>query len=123
MTDKEIIKALEHCANHCNNGKEIKCDNCCAFVDHRCMCKPAKLLDLIRRQQAEIEKLKEVKHGHWIPQFVSSRGLTDKFACSVCNTTSCTSHKYLNCSYKYCKECGAKMELFGNPEQVKGENT
>ena len=63
--------------------------------------------------------VQEVKHGHWIPQFVSSRGLTDKFVCSVCNTTSYTNHKYLNCSYKYCKECGVKMEMFGNPEEIK----
>lgn len=63
----------------------------------------------IDRLQAEINDLKTVKRGHWIPQYVSSRGLTDKFACSVCNTMTYTSHKYLNCFYKYCNECGARM--------------
>lgn len=111
MTDTDIKKALECCSAESLSTK--KCKQCPYHKRSsvQCigrLCKDA--LDLIKRQQVEIEKLKEVKHGHWIPQYVSSRGLTDKFACSVCNGTSFTSHKYLNCPYKYCEECGARMD-------------
>lgn len=60
MTDKKIIKALEHC------GIECKCNGCplddSEFVSNCIddLCKNA--LDLINRQKAEIERLeKEVK--------------------------------------------------------------
>lgn len=113
MDDTEIIKALE-----CHQNTRPTCAECPFHTrPEDCLEQLQRsALVLIYRQQTEIENLKEVKHGHWIPQFVSSRGLTDKFVCSVCNTTSYTNRKYLNCSYKYCKECGAKMEKFGNPE-------
>lgn len=109
MNDAEIIKGIETCADD-----KIKCEVCPYFnkKSPECvgtMCKDA--LDLIKRQQAEIEKLKVVEHGHWIPQYVSSRGLADIFECSVCNVHTCTSHKYTNCPDKYCRHCGAKMEM------------
>lgn len=120
MTDADIIKVLEICLNKSGGCISAKCPlvndlHCKELLISRCF-------EIINRQQSEIEKLKEVKHGHWIPQYVSSRGLTDKFACSVCNRTSYTSHKYLNCPHKYCEECGAKMEMFGISEQVKGKD-
>lgn len=51
-----------------------------------------------------------VRHGHWIPQYTSKRGLSDFFACSECNKTSFTYHKVKMCSYKFCPNCGAKMD-------------
>lgn len=51
-----------------------------------------------------------VKHGVWIPQFVSRRGLSDMFACSICNGLTHTLHKYSRCYEKYCKNCGARMD-------------
>lgn len=51
-----------------------------------------------------------VRHGHWIPQFLSSRGNTDKFSCSECNANSYTTHMVKSCPYKYCRNCGAKMD-------------
>lgn len=51
-----------------------------------------------------------VRHGHWIPQYVSSRGNTDTFSCSECNANSYTTHMVKSCHYKYCRNCGAKMD-------------
>lgn len=121
MTNAEIIKALECCIN---NGDV--CDNCPRFRKKKssrdCVGEILReALALINRQQVEIEKLKVVEHGHWIPQYVSSRGLADIFECSVCNGHTFTSHKYPNCPDKYCRHCGAKMEKFGISEELKGE--
>ena len=55
------------------------------------------------------EYIKKVEWGQWIPQDVSSRGLSDWFVCSVCNSSTFTSHKYAKCPDKYCRYCGAKM--------------
>ena len=55
MTDKEIIKALECCGDPDSN-----CVECPIKADRRCNEHLANYaLDLINRQQAEIEKLKE----------------------------------------------------------------
>lgn len=51
-----------------------------------------------------------VIHAHWIPQYVSSRGNTDTFSCSECNANSYTTHMVKSCHYKYCRNCGAKMD-------------
>lgn len=51
-----------------------------------------------------------VIHAHWIPQYVSTRGNTDKFECSNCNALSHTAHMMKICPYKYCQNCGAKMD-------------
>lgn len=54
MTDKEIIKALECCRDKIFKG----CDNCAMDEDNDCIeivC--ANVLNLIHRQQAEIERL------------------------------------------------------------------
>lgn len=60
MTDNEIIKALEHCSiDNCTRCPYEKCD-----VDIDCknmlMCDA---LDLIKRQQAEIERLNDEKEN------------------------------------------------------------
>lgn len=60
---------------------------------------------------AETIEVKHIEHGYWIPQYVSSRGLTNIFSCSICNVTSNTSNKLISCHDKYCKHCGAKMEV------------
>lgn len=55
MTDNEIIKALECCKNG-------RCDDRCPFYGIKEDCEvelPEEALDLINRQQAEIERLKE----------------------------------------------------------------
>ena len=54
MTDNEIIKALEYCANHKD------CDDGCPCVISESPCvvnNPCTLLNLINRQKAEIERL------------------------------------------------------------------
>lgn len=65
-------------------------------------------LDIIRR--TDTVEAKPVRHGRWIPQYISKRGLSDIFACSECNKTSFTYHMVKMCSYKYCSNCGAKMD-------------
>jgi len=57
MTDEQIIKALECCSNYCTVG--------CPLVDiediDKCTSQMSKYaLDLIKRQQAEIERLQEI---------------------------------------------------------------
>ena len=61
MTDNEIIKALECCANSCDNGF-AKCDECPRFAESEgCTLRSMKdALDLINRQKAEIERLEAV---------------------------------------------------------------
>lgn len=56
MTDAEIIKALKCCSNDDN---EVCVNNCPLYKTEEC-CEelPELALDLIRRQQAEIEELK-----------------------------------------------------------------
>lgn len=57
MTDKEIIKALECCTKSIDNG------NCgdCPLLEKECIRGlPKYALDLINRQQAEIEELERV---------------------------------------------------------------
>ena len=51
-----------------------------------------------------------VRHAHWIPQFVSKRGLSDHFMCSECAESSFASHKVRMIKYDYCPNCGAKMD-------------
>lgn len=52
----------------------------------------------------------QVVHAHWIPQFVSKRGLSDFFTCSECNKSCFTYHKVKMCSNNYCPNCGARMD-------------
>ena len=59
MTDKEIIKALECCGNVVTST----CKGCPYHITHNANCVKALMhdaLDLINRQQAEIEELKKV---------------------------------------------------------------
>ena len=56
MTDKEIIKAIEHCKNNEGNG----CRGCVFYGNEKGTCIDELLtdaFDLINRQQAEIERL------------------------------------------------------------------
>ena len=58
LTDKEIIKALECCPR----GIGMKCEKCPMCRTNDCMTKLyVNTLDLITRQQAEIERLKKQK--------------------------------------------------------------
>ena len=56
------------------------------------------------------ENFAPVKHGHWIPQFVSKRGLSDHFMCSECAESTFTPRKFEMIKYAYCPNCGAKMD-------------
>ena len=59
VTDKEIIKALECCGKNHITGSTDACEHC--FLQNSAMCVTEliyKALDLINRQQAEIEKHK-----------------------------------------------------------------
>ena len=110
MTDREIIKALEYCAN----SKD--CDKCPAIgKTRRCVNNLPIMFALIKRQQAEIERLKAaddqpVKHGHWIvteyynpSEFGEEKAYT--FKCSECGNAY---HSTMGMSY--CMDCGAKMD-------------
>lgn len=55
MTDKEIIKALECCATN----DETMCEQC-PYDRKGCLMLPLYAIDLINRQQAEIERLNKV---------------------------------------------------------------
>lgn len=56
------------------------------------------------------EDVAPVIHAKWIPQFVSTRGLTDIFSCSYCNKSTYTHKKKAHCPFHYCQNCGAKMQ-------------
>ena len=57
MTDKEIIKALEFCANATHKD----CKNCPLFFVDGCVKTMSTIaLDLINRQQVEIERLQKI---------------------------------------------------------------
>ncbi|MGN0599299.1 MAG: hypothetical protein ACI4JK_05330 [Oscillospiraceae bacterium] len=56
------------------------------------------------------EDVAPVRHGHWIPRFVSKRGLSDHFVCSECAESSFTYHKVKMIKYDHCPNCGAKMD-------------
>ena len=102
LTDKEIVKALSICSNE--NGI---CSECPYSDDYtNCNTRIAKdALDLITRQQAEIERLKkeiakEVKHGQWIED---GNGVQ---VCSECGEE----HEWQDFRAPYCDMCGAKMD-------------
>lgn len=72
MTDEQIIKALECCSI-------LDCENCpnektCGEVDGT-----LKALDLIKRQKAEIERLKELVDtmGDYFPACIGCEGKTE----------------------------------------------
>jgi hypothetical protein len=62
MTDEQIVKALGQCSIYEFDGKQESCKDCpfngCDYCKYE-LCDFA--LDLIKRQQAEIEKLNKVK--------------------------------------------------------------
>ena len=59
MEDKDIIKALECCRD--NGTSNTYCDDCAYSVYEDCGARQAKdALDLINRQQAEIERLRKI---------------------------------------------------------------
>lgn len=58
MNDAEIIKALEYCVSH----KGCADDCPCVIAEKPCVANDLiKLLNLIKRQQAEIERLKKIQ--------------------------------------------------------------
>lgn len=58
MTEAEIIKALKCCTLDLHWGR---CEDCpCELTDDKCLNLLEQAAELISRQKAEIEKLKEV---------------------------------------------------------------
>lgn len=89
MTDNEIIKALECCGELIRNP----CSQCPYFHEKPCLQLKRDALDLIKRQQAEIEAhkhyynecLKDLKNAHAeIERLQKDHNDIDKFARDIC---------------------------------------
>lgn len=103
MTDNEVIKALKVCAYSDDCLKE------CPFFNYKADCikrLTASALEIIKRYQSDVVP---VKHGHWI-------SLDDYFEdaqCSECGDAlvigDCSFNDFCEC-YKFCPNCGAKMD-------------
>lgn len=111
---EKVIKGLECCTAELPLDDRVhKSDFCekCPYGNHETiLCFGADLkrdaLELLKSQQAEIERLKEQKSvepktGHWI-----CGKYDDIFMCSSCE-------KYSMDDYPYCHWCGAKMKQEG----------
>lgn len=129
MTDNEIMEALEHCSK-CIYGN---CPECPMYEVDGCDSELMKrALDLVKRQQAEIDKLHEVifkkedlmqmlhaehqavydelvsserKHGEWIAVPSSDMSTGKAYECSECGK-----FRFGVRLSPYCQECGAKMD-------------
>lgn len=103
---KPVQNDLQQCINSFERMKrggigiadELVCDTC------------KRALKYIDELEAKLSKSEPVRHGHWIPQFVSKRGLSYHFMCSECAESSFASHKIRMIKYNYCPNCGAKMD-------------
>lgn len=108
MTETDIINTLEtdiHIANKLRRS----------FADVR-VTVLRNVLELLYLQKTEIQKLKlkvelgvqtEVQHGFWI-LITEPDGKPYCYSCSVCDNNS----PYVETiAYKYCPNCGAKMDL------------
>lgn len=99
MTDREIIKTLECCeANDCRKCplSHIDVPTC---ISKAC----SKALDLIKRQQAEVESLKADRpKGKW-----EKYGY--KWKCSACNSKVNIDGTPFDNNLYYCSCCGAEM--------------
>lgn len=81
MTDKEIIKALECCKKPAGTGA---CKNCPLDKDRPCtttMMESA--LDLINRQQAEIERLEKLAKDRADVNFEKIVGVVDRASADI----------------------------------------
>lgn len=68
----------------------------------------------LKKIEAPICDVQEVKHGKWIKRYYGGSPLWDEFTvCSVCQGTGTGIGKY-------CSKCGAKMDL-EEIENTKGE--
>ena len=70
MTDAEIIKALECCSK--DNCEECPANGLCDNDDY---CFTGDILDLINRQQAEIERLTEERDFYKAPSSLLAKGI------------------------------------------------
>lgn len=70
----------------------------------------AKVIDL-----QPVIGVEPVRHGRWIPKYVSKKGLSGFFECSECNKIAFTAYPVEKCPYNYCSNCGAKMDQEDNP--------
>lgn len=73
------------------------------------------IMDMI--DYAPTEDVQPVVHAHWIPQYVSKRGLSDFFTCSECDKSCFTYHKVKMCSNNFCPNCGARMDGDDNAKE------
>ena len=138
-TDEQIKKALACCVY----ANCAQCDYCgddkyqdCAYQ----LCEDA--LDLINRQEAEIERLMqklqqpqseaidnapavdavEVVHGEWKAYKDESMICATEFVCSTCGESFCsgelTDEQFVE-MMKYCPNCGAKMDIGKQNEHLR----
>lgn len=109
MTDTEIMKALECCSNDDN---EVCVNNCPLYKTEEC-CEelPMLALNLISRQQAEIETAKQT----------AIREFAERLNAKLENSAreDCYGTKYFIVGEGVVNR--VVNEMFGNPEQLKGK--
>jgi len=97
MADKRFISADKTIAEirrkYCKECRRLDGECCRAYE-----CKYEDCIDIIK--DAPTADVQEVKHGKW----ETSKGERYSGRCSCCNC-------YSTDDYKYCPNCGAKMDL------------
>lgn len=102
---KSIQNNLQQCINSFERMKRGGIGIADECVEDTCK----RALKYIDALEAKLSESEPVRHGHWIPQFVSKRGLSDHFMCSECAESTFTPRKFKIIKYTYCPNCGAKM--------------
>lgn len=93
--------------------RTVKCDNSDYLTGY--ICALSVVEGMIAEQPAA--DVVPVVHAHWIPQYVSKRGLSDFFTCSECDKSCFTYHKVKMCSNNFCPNCGARMDGDDNAKE------
>ena len=103
MDRDKVMKGLQTCSN-----PNAPCDGCPYFAELNCteiLCRDA--LALLKEQEP-------VKHGRWIKDESTYAGPgLDNLQCSECKRNAVTWRRDIPLSrmYRYCPNCGAKMDL------------
>ena len=64
-------------------------------------------IDALRNQIVETEE----RHGQWVPVTNDDFGFASKFKCTYCGDIVRLSVPITKCNYKYCKNCGTRMDV------------
>ena len=111
--EKANAEKLRKDNENCKYKSEYGCKGCADYYSKPCI-ECAKEHEQLAEWLKDYREMKlyhvPVVHGKWLPQFVSTRDLTNIFSCSNCNVSVRLLHKKVKCSYKYCPYCGVKME-------------